>query len=85
MFEKVEKKEKIQDTASWGLQPHVIHHFTFINIFRNWWDFISFFFYLKILFAVAKRIYYTIVIRLIENIYKNLLNDDIKYPKKNFN
>lgn len=47
--------------------------------------FYFFFFYLEILFAVAKRIYYTIVIRLIENIYKNLLNDDIKYPKKNFN
>lgn len=63
VFEKVEKKKKIQDTASWDLRSHVTHHFTFINIFRNYEIlFIFFFFYLEILFAVAKRIYYTIII-----------------------
>lgn len=36
VFEKVEKKKKIQDTASWDLRSHVTHHFTFINIFRNY-------------------------------------------------
>lgn len=63
VFEKVEKEKKIQDTASWDLRSHVTHHFTFINIFRNYEIlFIFFFFYLEILFAVAKRIYYTIII-----------------------
>lgn len=33
VFEKVEKRKKIQDTSS---RPHVIHHFTLINIFRNY-------------------------------------------------
>lgn len=36
VFEKAEKRKKIQDTGSWGLRPHVTHHFTFINIFRNY-------------------------------------------------
>lgn len=74
VFEKVEKRKKIQDTSS---RPHVIHHFTLINIFRNY-EILFFFFYLEILFAVAKRIYYTIIVRFIKNIYINLLYDDIK-------
>lgn len=45
VFEKVEKKKKIQDTASWDLRSHVTHHFTFINIFRNYEILFIYFFF----------------------------------------
>lgn len=61
VLEKVEKKKKIQDTASWDLRSHVTHHFTLIY-FEITRFYLFFFFYLEILFAVAKRIYYTIII-----------------------
>lgn len=55
VFEKVEKKKKIQDTASWDLRSHVTHHFTFINIFRNYEILFIFFFLLGNLICSCKK------------------------------
>lgn len=84
VFEKVEKKKKIQDTVSWDLRSHVTHHFTFINIFRNYEILFIFFFLLGNLICSCKK-------NLLHDhhsskiyIYINLKYDDIKYPKKNF-
>lgn len=51
VFEKVEKRKKIQDTSS---RPHVIHHFTLINIFRNY-EILFFFFIWKSYLQLQKE------------------------------